>query len=884
MLARLMAYIRGIVRRGAIEHEVDDELRFHLEQEIHAHLARGISASEARRMALRDLGGLTQTREAVRDIRAVWIDDAKQDLQYAFRTLRRAPGFVAVTILTLTLGIGANTAIFSVVNAVLLRPLPYRDPGSLVLLEASPMMLSPDWVLPSWRDRAKTAHDFAGFNGPRPAALIVSDNPETVDVADVTTNFFSFLGVPGTMGREFTEADASTANVAILDHGFWSRRFGRDPGILGRTIQLGETSLTVVGITGPAFRFPLTGALPGGAVRTRTQPDVFRVVKRDAGVNVIGRLAPGATTTAAGQDLLAIFKQVAADRYRQRVLDRIRVDVAPLQERLVGDVRQRLWLVMGAVGLVLLVACANVANLLLARASARRRELSVRSALGAGTGRLARLLISESLLLALIGSAGALVLAYWLRGVGRTFLAGTVPHVEAIGMDWLVLGFNMAVATISGILCGFASLPAITNIESGAVFNAGRMPGQPGRSRIRRTLLSAEVAVTFVLVVGAALLAQTLWNLNRKDTGFNAERLLTVRVSPGLPRGLDRSKAAPGQAYFARFFSDLVERIGRMPQVASVAAVSNVPLGGASMGLTALSIDGQPAAPPADDSTATSVASITPGYFRTMRTRVVAGREFDRGDRMGSPLVAVVNDAFRRRFAPGRDLVGSRVTYDEHVLTVVGIVEDVPDRSLRNDARPLLFMPLAQMAAGPFGWGQLTLVMRTQDEDPRAIAPAVRREIWAIDRTIVVDELSSMDERVSASVRTERHSAWLFGLFALVTLAIATIGVYGVAAYSIAQRTREIGIRVALGARRRDLSTLVISQTLSSILGGIGVGLIGSFLVTRTIASRLYGVTPLDATTLVGAALVLTSVAVIATYLPAHRAAGADPLAALRAE
>ena len=883
MLARLIAYILGIARRRTIEGEVEDELRFHLQQEIEAHIARGVPAAEARRMALRDLGGLTQTREAVRDVRAIWLDDATQDLRYAFRTLRRTPGFASVAILTLTLGIGGNTAIFSVVNAVLLRSLPYRDPGSLVLLEPSPMMLSPDWVLPVWRDRAKAVSDVAGFNGPRAGTLIVGNNPEPVDVADVTWNFFSFLGVPTAIGREFTETDAAATNVAILNHEFWSRRFGGDRGILGATIHLAGTSLTVVGVTSPAFRFPQTGALPGSAVRTKTQPDVFRVVKHGIPVNVIGRLAPGATTASASNELLAIYKQAAADRFSQRFLDRARLDVAPLQERLVGDVRQRLLLVMGAVAFVLLIACANVANLLLARASARQRELSVRAALGAGMGRLARLLISESLLLALMGSVGALAVSYWLRGAARTFL-GSVPQVETIDIDWWVLGFTMAVATITGILCGLASLPGITNVDNAVVLRAGHMPGQPGRSSVRRTLLSAEVAITFVLVVGAALLVQTLWNLNHREAGFDAQRLLTVRVSPGLPQGLDRSTPSAGQAYFARFFSDLVDRISRVPQVVSVAAVSNVPLGGVSMGLSGLSVDGRPSAQGTDDATATFVASITPAYFRTMKTRVVAGREFDPTDRMGSPLVAVVNEAFRRRFAPGRDLVGARVAYDTQVHTVVGVVEDVPDRSLRNEAQPLLFIPLAQMAAGPFGWGQLTVVIRTQNEDPHALAPVVRREIWAIDRTIVVDELSSMDERVAASVQTERHSAWLFGLLALAALSIAAIGVYGVAAYSIAQRTKELGIRVALGARRRDLTTLVISQTLGSVLGGIAAGLAGAFLATRAIGSRLYGVSPLDPATLVGAAIVLTSIAVMATYIPARRAATVDPLAALRSE
>ncbi|MDO8834845.1 MAG: FtsX-like permease family protein [Vicinamibacterales bacterium] len=539
---------------------------------------------------------------------------------------------------------------------------------------------------------------------------------------------------------------------------------------------------------------------------------------------------------------------------------------------------------MGAVGFVLLVACANVANLLLARASARQRELAVRSALGARASRLARLLVTESLLLALIGSAGALLLTYWLRSVARNMLAESVPHVETIAIDWWVLSFNLAIAAASGILCGLASLPGATKPNLGAIFNGGNTPAVTGSSRARRVLLSTEVAITFVLVVGAALLAQTFWNLDRRERGFEAERLLTLRVSPGLPSGLGRAKPGAGQSYFAQFFSDLTERVGQLPGVASAAAVSSVPLAGLSMGLSSLSIEGHAPPPIEDDSLATYVASVTPGYFRTMETTMVSGRDFAGNDGMGSPLVAVVNEAFRRRFAPGHDIVGSRLTYDKRVLTVVGVVADVPDRSLRDEAQALLFTPLAQMAAGPFGWGQLTLVVRSQVRDPRSLAPVVRRESWAVDRNIVIDELSSMDERVAASVRSERQSALLFGLFAIAALSVAAIGVYGVAAYAMAQRTKEIGIRMALGAGRAELSKLVILQTLGSTVVGIGVGLTCASVATRLIAARLYGVTALDPLTFFWAAVILVSIALLASYVPARRAMTVDPLVALRSE
>lgn len=882
MLARLLAYARGLARRNRITPEADEELQFHLEREVEAHIARGVPATEARRMALRDLGGLTQTREAVRDVRRIWVDDLRHDAQYAVRTLRRSPGFATVAVLTLALGIGANTAIFSVLNAVVLRPLPYQDPGSLVLLEPTPI-LSPEWATAAWRARAKTLDDFTGFNGPRSATLVVGGDPERVDVVDVTPNFFSLLGVGPAIGRPFVEQDSSSPSVAILSHDFWIRRFGAAPGVLGTTITIGGKSLTVIGVTSRTFRFPTAGALPASGLPIDTQPDVIRPARSGLPLNLIARLAPGAAISLASAELLAIYKQEAAGRFTQQFLDRARVDVVPLQERLVGDARQRLLLVMGAVGFVLLVACANVATLLLARASTRQRELAVRSALGACATRLARLLMTESLVLALAGSLGALLLTYWLRSFARTVLADTVPHVDAIGIDLWVLSFNLGIAAATGILCGLASLPGATRINLTTAFKAGDTPAQNQRSRVRATLLSAEVAVTFILVVGAALMVQTLWNLNQKEHGFDAERILTVRVAPGLPSGVDRSKPGAGQSYFAEFFAKLTERIERVPGVASVAAVSNIPLGGVSMGLSSLSIEGH-AAPSVEDGMATYVASITPRYFHTLGTPIVSGRDFNATDRMGSALVAIVNDAFRRKLASGGEILGSRVTYDKRSLTVVGVVADVPDRSLRDEAQPLLFTPLAQMAAGPFGWGQLTLVVRSQTPDPRSIAPVVRREIWAVDRNIVVDELSSMEERVAASIRTERRSAWLFALFATAALSIAAIGVYGVAAYSMAQRTKEIGIRVALGAGRADVSRLVILQTLASVLVGIAIGLAGALAATRLIASRLYGVTPVDPATFLGAAFLLASTALAAGYIPARRAMTVDPLVALRGE
>jgi putative ABC transport system permease protein len=810
-------------------------------------------------------------------------DDVRQDVRYALRALRRSPGFAAVAILTLALGIGANTAIFSVVNAAVLRPIPYREPASLVLIETLPEDRAPSWLTTAWRERARTLSDFAGFNGPSAATLVASVEPGQVQSALITWNFLSLLGVAPTAGRDFVETDAAPGAppVALLSHALWMTRFGGDASVIGRTVRVSGDAVTVVGVTPSTFRFPAMATLTPASLALDTQPGVLRVAGPRTPLNVIGRLAPGTAAPAARQELLAIYKQVAASllddgqpEYSPSAVDRLQLEAAPLQERLAGNVRERLWLAMGAVGFVLLVACANVANLLLARASARHRELAVRTALGARTGRLVRLLLTESVLLALIGSALGLLLAVSTSGLARMVLAERLPHIDTMAIDWWVLAFTVAVAAVTGLLCGLSSIPAATRVSLTGVFS-GDTPAVTGRSTMRRILLSSEIAITFVLVVGAALLVQTLWNLSTKDRGFEADRLLTVRVSPEAPRDRD------GKAYFALFFTDLRARLERVPGVVSAGAVSRAPLTGTVTGLSNIVVDGR--GPRAAEST-TPIAFVTPKYLGTMRIPLIAGRDFDERDRLGAERVVIVNRAFQRQFAPDGNIVGARITSVVEGFTVIGLTEDAPDRSLREGPEPLVMAPLAQMPAGNITWTSLTFVLRTAGGDPLRLAPAVRKAIWAIDPDIVISEVATMDERVAQTIRAERDSAVLFGLFAVAALVMAAIGVYGVAAYAIVQRTKEIGIRIALGAARRDVSRLVVSQTLVPTLIGVAVGIAGAAMVTKLVGSMVYGLTPLDPATFAAAILVLVSVALGATWLPARRAMRVDPLTALRSQ
>ena len=823
------------------------------------------------------------------DDQVLWLDELRQDVRYALRALWRSPGFAAIAIMTLALGIGANTAIFSVVNAVILRPVPYRDPASLVVVEAPPQNLVESWATSAWRDRARTLSDFAGFNGPGPATLVAGGEPEQVQSAFISWNFLSLLGVVPAAGRDFTEADASpgASAVALLSHDFWLARLGGDPSIVGRTVRVSGATVTVVGVTPATFRFPATAALASASLMLDTQPDVMRVATPSSRLNVIGRVVSGVPSPAAAKELLAIYRQAAADlvddgkpEFSQSEVDQLRLELGTLQERLAGNVRERLWLAMGAVGFVLLVACANVANLLLARASSRHRELAVRAALGARTGRLVRLLLSESVLMALFGAVLGLVFAASMSGVARVVLAERVAHIDTIAIDWTVLAFTVAVAAVTGMLCGVASIPGAARVNLAGVLSGGSL-AVTGRSTVRRVLLSAEVALTFVLVVGAALLVQTLWNLGTKDRGFEADRLLTVRVSPGTPRDLDRTDRRAPSRYFATFFSDLNNRLARIPGVASAGAVSRTPLAGTLSRLSNIAVDGRTYSEPGSS---VPISFVTPGYLGTMRIPVIAGRDFDERDRLGAERVVVVNEAFQRRFAPDSNIVGARMTSIAEGFTIIGLTADVPDRSLREAPEPLVMAPLAQMPAGNITWTTLTFVVRAAGGDPLRLAPAVRREIWAINPDIVISEIATMDERVARTIRTERDSALLFGLFAVAALVMAAIGVYGVAAYAIVQRTKEIGIRVALGAARRDISRLVVAQTLGPTIMGIAIGVAGAAMATRLVASAVYGVAPLDPLTFGVAVFVLIGVALAATWLPARRATRLDPLIALRSQ
>ncbi len=862
---------------------LDDDIRDHIAREIEDNLARGMPPDEARRQALVRFGNVTLVRE---DVRQVWtwgrVEQCWQDVRHAWRGVRRTPGPSVVIVITLAVGLGTITALSAAVNAVLLRPLPYRDPGALVWMDATPLSLSPSTLQAAMRDRVPSLTGLAGFNGPEPAVLSDRGQTEQVDVALVTDNLFGVLGVPPGIGRVFDSTDASPTSpaVVLLSHDYWLRRFGGDSQMLGRSFVLKGAVVTTVGVTAPGFRFPAKRGFSPAGLPVETQPDVIGVVREDRGLRVIGRLAPGATPLQSGRDLLEVHTREAASRgMGRRLLDRMAVATTPLQTELAGsDVRQRLLLALGAAGLLLLITCVNVANLLLSRASTRQSELAVRAALGARTMQLVRLLLTESLLLALLGLACGLVVASGALAAIRALLADRIAFVDVLTIDWRVMVVSVAMAVCTGVVCGLVALPAVRLRSLAARAREGHELPTHGRMRLRRILLSAQVALAVVLLVAAALLTRTFWNLTVKDAGFDARGVLTVRVSPDL--GVDLGEA---QAQLAETVADMSQRVAQLPGVDSVGTISLMPFAGSGPGWGGIRIEGQP--PPAEGAAAsTASAAITPGYFRTMGIAVVAGREFDDGDTFTAEPVAIANEAFGQRFAPRADIVNARVSVNNRLVRLVGLVNDVPSRSLREAPEPRLFIPLTQMRRSGIGFRAMTLVVRVRDGDPLLLAARVRDQIRLAGPDIVVDEVATMEERVAAALRTERDSAKVFGFFAVAALLLASIGVYGVASYFVAQRTRETGVRVALGAGRHDVNRLVVMGALKPTLRGVGCGLLTTAGLAPLLGSMVYGVAPLDPVTFVVSAAVLAVVALCAAYLPARRAMRIDPLRALRTE
>ena len=800
-----------------------------------------------------------------------------QDLRYGFRMLARNPGFTAVAVLTLALGIGANIAIFTVVNSVLLQPLPYKGSEQLVALFLSERD-GDDRLNPTspanflvWKAESRTLEQMTAAH-PWSPALTGRSHPDQLEGLKASASLFDLLGVEPLHGRTFLpeEGEPGGDHVVVLGHGLWQRRFGGDRDIIGQTLILDGKPYMVIGVMPQGFHFP-----PFWATQAEMWvPLAFEprdAMNQSRHLRTFARLRPGVTLADVRAEMTALqeqLKQVFPDANAGTA-----VNVDPLREPVVSSVRPALLVLLATVGVVLLIACANVANLLLARASVREKEIAIRAALGAARSRLVRQLMTESVLLALLGVGLGSLFAY--AGV-RALIALSppdLPRLHEIGFQGAVFGFTLVVSALTVLLFGLAPswLNSQTNLNQ-ALQEGGRRTSGATRSRLRGTLIVAEVALSVVLLTGAALLVRSFLHLQQLDPGFRKQSLLTMTVPLA-----GSSHVSPEEQNL--FFQEVRREVESLPGVMSAAFINHLPLGG-DIWSRRYVVEGQPVPPPEEIPTA-SFRVATPGYFETMGIQVVRGRAFGEQDRQDSLPVVIVNQKLAERAWPGGDPLGRRLRTGKNWLTVVGVEGDVRQWDLTQEVRPEIYFPYAQNPAA--WWLQTSLVVHT-GVPPESLVRAVQAKVWAIDPLMPVTNIRPMEQILAHDSGSQRFNAILLALFSLLAVVLAAVGIYGVISYSVSQRTHEIGIRMALGAQPRDIFRLVVGQGMVLTLIGVAVGLVGAFALTRFLSSLLFGVSTTDPATFAGVALLLAAVALLACYFPARRATRVDPLVALRYE
>ncbi|HEV2352328.1 MAG TPA: ABC transporter permease [Terriglobia bacterium] len=1006
--SKLRLRLRSLFRRDRVEEELNNELRFHLEILVAEKTATGMSAEEARYAALRELGGEDQIKEECRDMRQVhYIENLVQDVHYGLRQLRRNPGFTAVAVLTLALGIGANTAIFSVVNAVVLRPLPYPQSNRLVwIAEVIPsfnaeLAAGADYL--DWRDQNKT---FEGMTAYDPAAsfnLTGRGTPERVHAAQVSANFFPTIGVTPKLGRSFTreEDQPNGPKTVVLMQSFWQQYFGSDSQVLGQTVTLNGTPYVVVGVMPASFRFPgdaeiqmlvplqmnearerlrqmmalvrIIGLLKPGVTIARAQSDLDAIRKRaqppqmsgggpgpgpmgmpagggammrvttsgntpppagsgpvrmppgeDSGnnnvfvgraVNAPGqekenvmrgptgkgpipgnaplvarhlsggepskgtmlRAAPGTAVNSGGPGGPAGSPALGGGPHRMRMggPPDAQLKVITLEEHLAGNLRPAMLTLLGAVGLVLLIACANVANLMLTRASTRTREVALRAVLGAGRWRLVRQLLSESLILGLAGGLAGLLLAAWGMNVMTRLIPASIGagilNVAPVRLDAPVLFFTLAVSVITGILFGLAPALAATRLNLSEKLKEGAPGTGARRGMLRGALAVAELSLALVLLIGAGLLIKSFYRVLSVDPGFTTDHVLTMNLS------LTDSRY-PQAIQKRAFYLEVLRRVESLPGVRSAAFVDSLPLSPYKAELFVLQRKATESGVASDNSLLLSRLVVSPAYFSTLGIRLLKGRTFTDADDDQAPKVAVINEALARHMWPGEDPLGKLLPLMDNNTTVIGVVGDTRHEGLSTDVKSEIYAPLLQE-----GTPSMQLAVRTA-ADPVSMISAVRTQIAAIDPEQPIYNVTTLEQTLSDSVSPRRFNMLMLGIFAGIALTLATVGIYGVMAFSVTQRTREIGIRMALGAERRDVLTLMARQAVGVTLAGVAFGLAGAWGLTRFLSSFLYGVRPTDTATFVLVTVALIAVSLLACYIPARRATKVDPMEALRYE
>jgi putative ABC transport system permease protein len=847
-----------------MEQRLDDEIRFHVDMQTGKNLRAGMAPDEARAAALRSFGGRDRWTEAARDeYRSRPLEDFVKDLRHAARSLRRNPVFGTVTVLTLAIGIGATTAIFSAVDAYLLRPLPFPQSERLVVLWDTQGETSAPASLPEfddWRLGSRTVAPMAAFFQ-RAVTIRGTTDAERVRAALISADYFDLLGVKPIVGRVFLPAEHAEGAppVAVVSRGFWEQQLGGRRDALGQTITFDERAYTLVGV--------IAGALEMGAQRTAIWVPLERnTIWRNRGTHyltVVGRLREPMTLAAVRSDLAALAKRLDETHRSGHG-----ATASSLREEVVGGGRQPLLVLLAAVGFVLLIAMANVAGLLQARAAARAHEIAVRRALGAGRGRLFRQSLTEAVLLAALGGTAGIGIAV----LGTRFLVAQwptdAPQLTGVGVDLRVLAFVIGVSALAAIVAAIA--PGLPGTRATLGERSASSAG--GRRGVRSILVAGEVALTMVLLVGAGLTMRSLDRLLQTNVGFDPESVLTLRVALPATRYEEDAKQRA-------FFDALLERVGSHPGVTAAGAVLNLPLNGGSMNGD-FGIEGRPEFRPGDAPTAEKHL-VTPDYFRAMRIRLVRGRLFTAQDREGSRQVAIINESMARRFWPNADPIGERMRIlgdSTDWQEIVGIVADVRHQALDRGVGLETYVPFAQ-----FPSEGMTLVVRST-LPTSTLTVAVRNDVRAIDASIPVFAIKWLDEVVAESARARRTPAALLGLFAVIALLLAAVGLYGLLAFSVSQRAHEMGVRMAVGAERRDVIRLVLGEGMRLVGAGAVIGTLLAMALGRVVAALLYETSPFDVASFGVAALVLIGTAALACWAPAHRAAGVDPVRVMRGQ
>ena len=880
----LRSFVSALFHRSRLEDEMDEELRRHIQDRANDLERSGVSRAEADRRARLEFGAYQKFKEECREaVGAHFVETLVQDLRFALRMLRKSPGFSTVAIFTLALGIGANTAIFSIVDAVLLRSFPYPDPNQLVLMFDVPLKQPDALSAISYRDftecreQNRVFSEMAG-NSFHDLTLTGAGEPSIVNTAAVTPEIFAVLNVEPLAGRTLLPEDGKrgAAPVAVVSENLWRSHFGSNPALIGQSIALDMRSFTVVGILPATFRYPDGGPRQDVWIAVAQDP-LFGPLLSQPGVPVlggIGRLKPGVSVEQAQAEMDALGARLAKEFPVQDSGLTMRIE--PYRQFVVGNVKSALLILLGAVGLVLLIACANIANLLLSRATFRGREIAVRIALGAGRARIVRQLLTENALLGLLGGTAGVLLAAWGVRSMRPFLPPDVTRINPIQVGGPVLAFalllSLAAAAAFGLAPALLATPSNlqTNIKEG-----GERTGQRGGQRVRSFLAIGEISLAMVLLVAGGLLIRSFALVTSVNPGFDPTNVIEGEVS------LPQFQYSTPQQWTA-FSNELLARLHAQPSLRDSAVGAPLPMDRQGAATFAFSIVGNPPLPPGKSTTA-DYATVSPDYFRVMRIPLLRGRFFSEQDSASNPKVAIISEALAQRYFPNQDPIGRQMKFgfppNSNVSRgVVGVVGDVRDVALGRKPGPMMYVPFAQAPL----WGGEVVVRSSLGAS--SVAASIRQAVHSIDKELPVTDIESLAEALGQSISQERFRTFLLGSFSAIALALAAVGIFGVISYSASQRTREIGIRMALGAQRRDVLRLILGEGTKLALFGLGVGVVAAFLLTRLMSSLLYSVSATDPVTFACVTVVLLGAALTACYIPARRAMRVDPMVALRYE